>query len=69
MKEIIHIYIYYMYNYILYELYSGNYINILYKTLCIIIDHCKMKEIIHIYIYYMYNYIVENYMNYIVETI
>ena len=32
-------------------------------------DHCKMKEIIHIYIYYMYNYIVENYMNYIVETI
>ena len=52
MKEIIHIYILYvqLYSGKLYELYSGNYINI---TLCIIMDHCKMKENIHIFILYV----------------
>ena len=48
MKEIIHIYIYYMYNYILYELYSGNYIDILYKTLYIIMDHERNYTYIYI---------------------
>ena len=51
MKEIIHIYILYvqLYSGKLYELYSGNYIDILYKTLYIIMDH----ERNYIYIYYM----------------